>query len=129
MLNKDKAERLAAEVLETERSKRPVRPRRKVWFMSLWRWLCPDLNRLAPDVAADVAREAMGEANRNISLRVLIVVMVAINYFINDRRHVPVAFVLAAILLILAVTIWLVRRGVMRRLPEALARSVEVGEV
>lgn len=126
MLDKNKAERLAAEVLATERAKRPPRsprPRHMLWFMWLWRRLCPGLNQLSPDVAAEVVHEALGKTNRNPYFIVLYVALAAMNFIYVDRRLVPAILVLLLYVLCLVMYAWLVRRGIRRRLPEALARQ------
>lgn len=124
MLSKEQAERLADAVLATERVKHPPR-RRIVWCMWLWRLLSPELRRLAPDAERDLAYDAVAEANSQWlfkALGVLVPVAVVV-------AHVPLALGLATCMVIPAAHTWLAWRGIERRLPEALAACVEVGQV
>ncbi|KQZ30352.1 hypothetical protein [Duganella sp. Root1480D1] len=129
MLNKDEAERLAAQVLATERGRRPPRRQRIVWCMWLWRVLSPDLRRLPSEAGRDLAYDAVAEANGHWTFKVLSALMPLVVIIVLDRMRLPLGVGLSACLAVPALHTWLAWRGIEHRLPESLAARVEVGEV
>lgn len=129
MLNKDEAERLAAQVLATERGRRPPRRQRIVWCMWLWRVLSPDLRRLPSEAGRDLAYDAVAEANGHWTFKLLTWLIPLIVVALMDKMRLPLWLGVSACLTIPALHTWLAWRGIEHRLPEAPATCVEVGEV
>lgn len=130
MLNKDEAERLAAEVLANERGPRRTAPPRRAWFMGLWRMLCPGLDSLGRGAARALVGAAQDEAGRGTLLRSSSMLPLMAGPLLANRFGLQAAWlVLPAILAWLVAYAWLVRRCIERRLPEALAAGIEMGEV
>jgi len=128
MLNKDQADRLADVVMATERAKRLPR-KRVVWCMWLWRVLCPGLGRLAPEAGRDLAYDAVAEANSHWMFKALAALIPLVIVVVMDRMRMPLGLGLLACLAVPIVHTGLAWLGIARRLPEALARSVKVGDI
>lgn len=130
MLNKDEAERLAAEVLANERGPRRTAAPRRAWFMGLWRKLCPGLDSLGRGAARALVSAAQDEAGRGTLLRSSSMLPLMAGPLLANRFGLQAAWLmLPAILAWLVAYAWLVRRGIERRLPEALAAGIEMGKV
>ncbi len=132
MLTPAQADRLAGKILERERPLKQLRRQRPVFFMSLWRRICPGLNELEPVDAKNLLRAALLEADQRLRFKLWLLLAPlagAASPFVAKHPWWWGSLGLAGILAAHLPHAWVTRQAVGRRLPEALARGVKVGEV